>query len=355
MEGYALIGAFLCRNSAGYLRREAPRMSTGETAFVVVAVFLLLLVIGNIVFSFMAERKNPPIGNFIECEGLRLHFLERGDRAAPCVVLFHGNGSMIQDFIISGLVDRLAGRNRVVCFDRPGFGYSQRPRARIWTATSQAALFVKAFDQLGLRDPVVLGHSWGALVAVAIGLQSNYPIRGLVLASGYYFPTWRLDFWMASGPAIPVLGDMVRYTVAPIISWAILPALLRKLFAPRSVPGNFKDGFPISLMVRPKQLRAAAEESAFLIPEAAHFQSRYPSIRCPVHIFHGTGDQLIEPEQARRLHRVLGSSDLHLVNDAGHMVTYADGGTIAQAVDSLNVCLEQPLRIISSRDEDGSK
>ena len=100
---------------------------------------------------------------------------------------------------------------------------------------------MKAFDQLGLRDPVVLGHSWGALVAVAIGLQSNYPIRGLVLASGYYFPTWRLDFWMVSGPAIPVLGDMVRYTVAPIISWAILPALLRKLFAPRSVPANFKD------------------------------------------------------------------------------------------------------------------
>ena len=95
MEVYALIGPFLCRNSAGYLRREAPRMSTGETAFVIVAVFLLLLVIGNIVFSFMAERKNPPIGNFIECEGLRLHFLERGDRAAPCVVLFHGNGSMI--------------------------------------------------------------------------------------------------------------------------------------------------------------------------------------------------------------------------------------------------------------------
>ena len=86
-------------------------MSPVETVFVVVVVFLLLLVIGNIVFSFMAERKNPPIGNFIECEGLRLHFLERGDRAAPCVVLFHGNGSMIQDFIISGLVDRLARRS----------------------------------------------------------------------------------------------------------------------------------------------------------------------------------------------------------------------------------------------------
>jgi pimeloyl-ACP methyl ester carboxylesterase len=310
-------------------------MSTGETGVIVVLLIFLFLVIGNIGFSFLAELKNPPIGNFSECEGVRLHYLERGNRSAPCVVLFHGNGSMIQDFIISGLVDQLAKRYRVVCFDRPGFGYSQRPRARIWTAGSQAALFVKALDQLGVRDPVVLGHSWGALVAVAIALQDNYPVRGLVLASGYYFPTRRWDFWLMSGPAVPVLGDLMRYTVAPVVSWAILPALLKMLFAPRSVPSKFKDRFPISLMLRPKQLRAVAEESAFLIPEAARLQSLYSSIRCPVHIFHGTGDQLIEPEQARRLHQVVGRSDLHLVNDAGHMVTYADGGDILQATDSL--------------------
>jgi pimeloyl-ACP methyl ester carboxylesterase len=314
-------------------------MSTAETIFAVVAGILLLLVIGNMVFSFIAERRNPPIGSFIECEGLRLHYLERGDPSGPCVVLFHGNGSMIQDLLISGVVDRLASRYRVLCFDRPGFGYSQRPRMRIWTATSQARLFAKALNQLGVRDPVVLGHSWGALVAVAIGLQNDYPIRGLVLASGYYFPTWRWDFWMMSGPAIPVLGDLVRYTVAPIISWAILPALFRKLFAPRSIPEDFMHHFPSSLTIRPKQLRAAAEESAFLIPEATRLQFRYSSIRCPVHIFHGTGDQLIEPEQARRLHKVLRRSDLHLLKDAGHMVTYADGAAIAQAVDRLNVAI----------------
>jgi pimeloyl-ACP methyl ester carboxylesterase len=310
-------------------------MSTAETVFVAVAVVLLLLVIGNIAFSFIAERRNPPIGSFIECDGVRLHYLERGDPAAPCVVLFHGNGSMIQDLLISGLVDRLASRHRVLSFDRPGFGYSQRPRARIWSATSQATLFVKALNQLGVHDPVVLGHSWGALVAAAIGLQNDYPIRGLVLASGYYFPTRRWDFWMMSGPAIPVLGYLIRYTVAPIISWAVLPAAFRKLFAPRAVPEHFKNHFPASLTLRPKQLRATAEESAFLIPEATRLQSRYSGIRCPVHIFHGAGDQLIEPEQARRLHNVLNRSDLHLVNDGGHMVTYADVGTIAQAVDSL--------------------
>jgi len=314
-------------------------MSTAETVSVIVAVALILLALGNIAFSVLAERNNPPIGTFIECDGVRLHYLDCGDPAAPCVVLFHGNGSMIQDFTISGLVDRLARGNRVLCFDRPGFGYSQRPRSRIWTATAQAALFVKALNQLGVRNPVVLGHSWGALVAIAIGLRNDYPIRGLVLASGYYFPTWRWDVWMMSGPAIPVLGDLVRYTVAPIISWAALPALFRKLFAPRSVPGNFKNRFPASLTLRPKQLRAAAEESAFLVPTAAQFQSRYSSIRCPVRIFHGTGDQVIEPDQARRLHQVLSRSDLHLLEDAGHMVTYADVSAITKAADTAGAAI----------------
>lgn len=223
-------------------------MATSENVLLIAALLLVLIILANVGFSKLAEWRNPPIGKFLECEGVVLHYIDRGDPAAPCVVLLHGNGSMIQDFTISGLVDLLARSNRVVCFDRPGFGYSQRPRLRIWTAAAQAALLMNALNQLGVRDPVVLGHSWGALVAIALGVRKDYPIRGLVLASGYYFPTGRLDVWLMSGPAVPILGDLVSYTVAPIISWAILPGALRKIFAPRSVPQTFKNEFPASLV-----------------------------------------------------------------------------------------------------------
>jgi pimeloyl-ACP methyl ester carboxylesterase len=264
---------------------------------------------------------------------------------------------MIQDLILSGLVDRLARHYRVVCFDRPGFGYSQRPRTRIWTAKTQAALFAKALDQLGVRNPVVLGHSWGTLVAIALALQSDYAVRGLVLASGYYFPTFRMDFWLMSGPAVPVLGDLMRYTISPIISWATMPKLIRTLFAPRPVPPEFKLEFPISLSLRPKQLRAAAEESAFLIPVAGQLQLQYQGIRCPVRIVHGKGDRLIEADQSRRLHQALPRSLLHLVEDAGHMVTYADTLGIADAVAALALTApkrpelvgEAPAQIIRRR------
>jgi hypothetical protein len=44
----------------------------------------------------VAERKNPPIGRFHHVDGVKLHYLERG-QGEP-IVLLHGNGVMIQDF-----------------------------------------------------------------------------------------------------------------------------------------------------------------------------------------------------------------------------------------------------------------
>jgi len=80
---------------------------------------------------------------------------------------------MIQDFGSSGLVDLAAKTYHVIAFDRPGFGYSDRPRSTLWTPEAQADLINAALIQMGLSQPLVLGHSWGTLVAVALALK--YP------------------------------------------------------------------------------------------------------------------------------------------------------------------------------------
>ena len=87
--------------------------------------------------SSKAATDNPPIGKFVEVDGVRLHYIEAGS-GAP-VVYLHGNGSMLQDVLSSGLFDMLAKSHRIVAFDRPGFGYSERPSNVSWTAAAQAA------------------------------------------------------------------------------------------------------------------------------------------------------------------------------------------------------------------------
>src|SRR5215208_1987018 len=74
------------------------------------------------------ERRHPPVGRFITADRVRLHYYERG-QGRP-IVLLHGNGGTLDELLSSGLVDHLAQNHRVIAFDRPGFGYSERPHSR---------------------------------------------------------------------------------------------------------------------------------------------------------------------------------------------------------------------------------
>ena len=90
---------------------------------------------------------------------------------------------MIQDFESSGLLAMAAKKYRVITFDRPGFGHSERPRATIWTPEAQADLIHAALSKIGISRVIVLGHSWGASVATALALKYPQDVGGLVLAS----------------------------------------------------------------------------------------------------------------------------------------------------------------------------
>src|SRR5689334_5069840 len=78
-----------------------------------------------------AQPKRRPLGRFVQIQGVRVHYIARG-KGRP-IILLHGNGAMAEEFVISGLVDQLARQYRVIAIDRPGFGYTERPRSQVWT------------------------------------------------------------------------------------------------------------------------------------------------------------------------------------------------------------------------------
>lgn len=279
-----------------------------------------------------AQRDNPPRGQFIEIDGVRLHYVERG--SGRPLVLLHGNGSMIQDFESSGLIDLAARNYRVIVFDRPGFGHSLRPRNVVWTPATQADLFNHALAHLGVDKAIVLGHSWGASIAIALARRHPAMVEALVLASGYYFPTARTDAALAmAGPAIPGLGDILSHTISPILSRMMWPLMLRKLFGPRPAPRKF-DGFPKALAVRPSQLRAGAAEAALMVPAALLSAGTYGELAMPVIILAGEDDRLVDiDEQSARLHHVIGHSKMHRLAKAGHMIQQSDTTELMDAID----------------------
>ncbi len=286
-----------------------------------------------------AERARAAPGRFIEVDGVRLHILDRGGAVAdgPPVVLLHGNGSMVEDFDSSGLIDLLARHRRVVAIDRPGFGRSDRPRDRDWTPEAQAALVATAIDRLGLVRPIVLGHSFGAMVAMALALDHASKVGGLVLAGGYYFPSLRADAVLFSPPAIPVVGDVIRYTYGPPLGRAMAKPMIRRMFAPLPVPRRFKREFPLPLTVRPWQIRAVAEDSAAMVPAARRLSQRIGQLHLPVAILAGEEDRIVSPKrQAQRLHAMIPGSRLVLLPGAGHMIHHASPAVVEEAVLTLS-------------------
>lgn len=277
-----------------------------------------------------AERDHPPIGRFLNVHGVRLHYLERG--TGEPLVLIHGNGTLIQDFTLGGLVDRLAERYRVIVIERPGYGYSTRPRS-LWTPRAHATLFEHALHQLGVQQAIVLGHSWGTMVAVSLALQAPTLVRSLVLLSGYYFPTARLDVALNTPLALPVLGDALRHTVSPPIARLVLPGAIRAMFAPAPVPEHFDRLFPKDMMVRPIQLRAEAEDAALMTPSVMELMQHYRELKMPVVILAGGDDKIVDVDrQSRRLHQELPHSELVVLPGLGHMIHHLAPDKVIAAV-----------------------
>lgn len=187
---------------------------------------------------------------------------------------------------------------------------------------------------MGVSQAVVLGHSWGSLVAFALALQAPQLVRSLVLASGYHYPTLRADVVLFSPPAISVIGDVMRYTVSPLVARLILPGLLRALFAPADVPERFDEQMPKELMLRPSQLRAAAEDAAMMTPAAMELQEHYRELKLPVEIITGADDQVADVgRQSERLHRALPHSAFTAVPGQGHMIHHLAPEQVIRAID----------------------
>jgi pimeloyl-ACP methyl ester carboxylesterase len=280
------------------------------------------------------ERDFPPRGRFIDVNGVRLHYLVFGaDDAPQTIVMLHGNGTMAEEFDISGLAQKAAQRYRVIVFDRPGYGYSERPDDRSWRPQEQADLVLDALRQLDVRHPVVLGHSWGAHVALAMGIRRPDAVGALVLASGYYTPSLRFDVPLLSAPVMPLIGTLMRHTVSPLLGRALWPLVIRRMFAPAAPTEAFQQRYPIWMSLRPSQLKASAAESARMIPAALSLRRHHRDMRVPTVVIAGASDRLLMTRwNSSRLVERLPQSWLRVVEGSGHMVHHTAPNQVLAAI-----------------------
>ncbi len=280
-----------------------------------------------------AERRNPPIGNLLDLDGARLHYIAAG-RGRP-VLMIHGVGSLVQDFVLS-IMPAAAERWRAVAVDRPGYGYSTRPREHEWTPRRQAALIARACHRLGLRDAVVVGHSWGCLVAMALALDHPEVVGGLVLISGYYYPDRRAGRTGVTIGGAPAVADLAARTVLPLVLPGFLGRLSRVNFAPNPVPAPFAAAFPRELLMRPSHIRATSRDLGRLSAATAQMAGLYQFVRQPVAVLVGAEDRVTDPRlQSMRLAAEIPRASLRILPDTGHMLHHIHPEAVIAAIEGV--------------------
>jgi len=282
---------------------------------------LALLMVGLVLFTALtarhAEAMAPPTGRFIEVDGARLHYLDRG--TGPAVVLVHGLGGNLRNFY--GLVDKLAASCRVVAVDRPGSGYSIMVSGEHPTLRAQATIIARLIQRLGLDRPLLVGHSLGGALSLALALDHPDSVRALVLIS-------TLSQLERAPPAIFKSLDIRSPTLRWLIAWTLMAPLgklthqatLKAVFAPELVPKTFDAESGGALGLRPDSFIAACEDMATVSHEIAIMTPRYPSLAIPVDVIFGRQDPILGYQaHGERLVAALPNATLHVI-EGGHMI-----------------------------------
>jgi pimeloyl-ACP methyl ester carboxylesterase len=120
----------------------------------------------------MSARAARILRGYTTCRYGQLHFLEGspalGCGRAPTLILLHQNPSASMEY--EPLLREMCTDRRVIAFDTPGYGMSDRPAAPL-SISGYAAAFADGLDALGLESPLdVFGFHTGSLLAIELAL-----------------------------------------------------------------------------------------------------------------------------------------------------------------------------------------
>lgn len=275
-----------------------------------------------------AVTNYPPVGELVGARGERVHMLTAGD--GPAVVLVHGDGGSVFDWTYSAF-DRFAAQYRVTAVDRPGFGYSDRPN-RLGSPWAQARRLRSAFRRTGIENPLLVGHSRGASVALAYAATYPTEVAGIVDVAGAPYGTAPSSTYFRV-LAAPVVGRAFAETVAVPLARGAIADGIRAAFEPEGdAPSDYVDAY-VAMERRPGQLRAHAFD-AVRGPEGSDaFVRRIHAIPVPVAAVHGTADRNVPVAQARRLVGSLDRTRAFEVGGAGHELPFFHPERIVDAIE----------------------
>lgn len=284
-----------------------------------------------------AEGRYPATGDLIELDSVKIHVEQFGE--GPDLVLIHGASGNMRDFTFS-LVDKLKDRYRVTVVDRPGLGWSGRPDGYggAWNPVGespqlQALLLKQATDQLGVTNPLVLGHSFGGAVAMAWALEHD-DTAGLIMVSGLSHMWEGAVNWQHRWNSHPVGSALFSPLLGAFVPTSYVESVVAGIFEPAPAPDGYLDHMGPGLTLRRETLRANAKQVKDVRTYLVDMVEQYPNLTLPIEVLHGDADTIVGLEtHSIPLTNRVDSATLTVLVGAGHMPQHTHEADIIAAID----------------------
>lgn len=107
--------------------------------------------------------------NFVTINDIKVNYKTTGE--GQDVLLLHGWGCSLE--IWKTLQSQLEQKYRVTSIDFPGFGKSDEPKT-VWGVEEYTQCTEKLIEALNLKNPVLIGHSFGGRVSILLSSRNDY-------------------------------------------------------------------------------------------------------------------------------------------------------------------------------------
>ena len=278
-------------------------------------VLIVLLVVGLLAAaSFALGRTSYEVDSardteYLELEGTWIRYNVIG--AGPPVLLVHGWLSSSR--IWERLAQRLAQRFTVYTLDLKGFGESDKPLAGYGVRYGSRLLYAFC-AHFGLTRTAVIAHDLGGDMAVKLAADHPDMVGRLVLVSvpadedQIDLPT---PLWLATLPAVGPLFYALGRTVRGLRVMWMRPFVLDRDDLADEVVEDAAKSTPAAVA---KTLGVTRRE---ISRERLARQARI--IKVPVLLVVGEDDQIVDPQSVSVWARIIGQSEIRLMDECGHM------------------------------------
>tara|TARA_R110000868_G_scaffold107263_8_gene293466 strand:+ start:3628 stop:4572 length:945 start_codon:yes stop_codon:yes gene_type:complete len=304
--------------------------ATGLIALIALA-GLFLGALGGWLVSHRIAKAHPPEGEFLEIDGVRLHYRRSGDPASPAILVLHGAASNLEEPRLA--LGEVFSNENVVWLDRPGLGWSERPKSKRWSPADEAALIVKFLDRLGIRQAVVIGHSWGGAIAMRLAMDHPDRVTGLVLIAPALSAWIGEAAWFNAASGLPLIGPLLTRVIIPLVGHGQLASGARSAFHPEAVPEGYVANSRLPLILRPGNWVANARDMMQVNTHLEAQEERYQDVMLHTLFLAGKADTVLwtHRHSGQVAARML-NAELRLISGAGHNLHHHHPHAVLDAV-----------------------